>query len=80
MGHLHTLLYLAVLFLAQPSDAPGQHAPMWPDELTEQQNILVETETGEEDRVDGCRLPGSQGQVACRVGCCGWHCKGLTPP
>ena len=44
VGHLHTLLNLAVLFLAQPGDPPGQHAPMWPDELTEQQNILVETE------------------------------------
>lgn len=46
VGHLHTLLNLAVLFLAQPGDPPGQHAPMWPDELTEQQNILVETEDG----------------------------------
>ena len=44
VGHLHTLLNLAVLFLAQACDPSGQHASVWPDELTEQQNILVETE------------------------------------
>lgn len=64
MGHLHTLLYLAVLFLAQPGDPPGQHAPMWPDELTEQQNILAEAEDrrgGSCGRVLAAREPGPSG-------------------
>lgn len=41
VGHLHTLLNLEVFFLAQACDPSGQHASMRPDELTEQQNILV---------------------------------------
>lgn len=44
VGHLHTLLNFAVLFLAQACDPSGQHASVRPDELTEQQNILVEME------------------------------------
>lgn len=41
VGHLHTLLNFEVLLLAQACDSSGQHAPVWPDELAEQQNILV---------------------------------------
>ena len=44
VGHLHTLLDLAVLLSAQACDPPGQHASVRPDELTEQQHILVEME------------------------------------
>lgn len=44
VGHLHTLLNFEVLLLAQACDSSGQHAPVWPDELAEQQNILVVTE------------------------------------
>jgi hypothetical protein len=44
MSHLHALLDFSVFFPAQACDPPGQHASIRPDELTEQQHILVETE------------------------------------
>lgn len=47
VGHLHTLLNLAVLLLAQAGDLTGQHTPMGPNELTEQQNVLAQTQKGD---------------------------------
>lgn len=41
MSHLYTLLDLSVFFQAQACDIAGQHASMRPDELTEQQHILI---------------------------------------
>lgn len=43
MSHLHALLDFSVFIPAQACDAPGQHASMRPDELTEQQHVLVKT-------------------------------------
>lgn len=44
MSHLHALLNFSVFFPAQACDPPGQHASVRPDELTEQQHILMRTE------------------------------------
>lgn len=41
MSHLHALLDFSVFFPAQACDPPGQHASMRPDELTEQQHVLI---------------------------------------
>lgn len=60
VGHLHTLLNLAVLFVAQACDLPRQHASVRPDELTEQQNILEETENRSEGHLSGLLMLGSQ--------------------
>lgn len=46
MSHLHALLDFSVFLPAQARDTAGQHASMRPDELTEQQDILVKPRTG----------------------------------
>lgn len=66
--HLHTLLNLAVLFLAQARDPSRQHAPTRPDELTEQQNILGERANCRESAggclTQGARACGLQGRLS----------------
>lgn len=59
--HLHTLLDLEMLLPAQARDAPGQHAAVGPDELTEQQNILAGEKTGHEGSEGGYLVGGGKG-------------------
>lgn len=58
VGHLHTLLNLAVLLLAQACDPSRQQASARPDELTEQQNILGATENCSQP-ASGCLVRGT---------------------
>lgn len=68
VGHLHTLLNLEVLFLAQACDPAGQHATVRPEELTEQQDILVEMENRRRGSAGWTLDGGEPGHVTARGG------------
>lgn len=61
VGHLHTLLNLEVLFLAQACDPAGQHAAVRPEELTEQQDVLVAVFVLQVPPADGALARGVRG-------------------